>query len=183
MLRKRHALMNGEGGEGGGSGGGSAPAPAPPAPETFSATYVKELRQESAGYRLRAQEAEKKANEAAEAAKKAAEEATGKIEEASKSAQLRIIKAELKAFAVKAGIVDLDGLAFIDMAKVKLTDAGEIEGADEAIDALRKAKPYLFTKTTASTERAPPKTPTEHKKVTELSEADYRAEKRRLGLA
>lgn len=182
MLRKRYALMSPEGGEGGGGAPAPAPAPTPPAPETFSATYVKELRQESAGYRLRAQEAEKKAIEAAEAAKKAAEEATGKIEEASKSAQLRIIKAELKAFAVKAGIVDLDGLAFIDMTKVKLSDAGEIEGADEAIDALRKAKPYLFTKTTSSTERAPKSDPAPPKKVTELNEAEYRAEKRRLGL-
>jgi hypothetical protein len=179
MLRKRYALMSPEGGEGGGGAPAPAPAPTPPAPETFSATYVKELRQESAGYRLRAQEAEKKAVDAADAAKKAAEEATGKIEEASKSAQLRIIKAELKAFAVKAGIVDLDGLAFIDMTKVKLSDAGEIEGADEAIDALRKAKPYLFTKTTASTTKVPEKTSTESKKVTELPEAEYRAERRR----
>jgi len=183
MLRKRYPLMNAEGGEGGGGGSAPAPSPAPaPAPETFSATYVKELRQESAGYRLRASEAEKKASEAIEAAKKASDEATGKIEEVSKSAQLRIMKAELKAFAVKAGIVDLDGLAFIDMTKVKLTDDGEIEGADEAIDALRKAKPYLFTKTTSSTERPPKNAPNEVKKVTDLSEEEYRAEKRRLGL-
>ena len=160
-----------------------SPAPAPTPAETFSATYVKELRHENAGYRLRAQEAEKKAAEAAEAVKKATEEATGKIEEVSKTAQLRVIKAELKAFAVKAGIVDLDGLAFIDMSKVKLTDTGEIEGADEAIDALRKAKPYLFTKTTSSTQKPPEGKPPTTKKATEMTPEEYKAEKRRLGYA
>jgi len=182
MLRKRYVLMSPEGGEVGG-GGPPAPAPAPAPAETFSATYVKELRQESAGYRLRAQEAEKKAAEAADVAKKAAEEATGKIEEVSKSAQLRIIKAELKAFAVKAGIVDLDGLAFVDMSKVKLAESGEIEGADDAIDALRKAKPYLFTKTTSSTQKTPESKTPAAKKASEMTPEEYKAEKRRLGYA
>ena len=186
MLRKRYPFLD-QAGDGTNGGSGAAPAPAaapaaPPAAETFSATYVKELRQESAGDRLRAQEAERKAAEAAEAAKKADEAAAGKIKEANEAAQLRVIKAELKAVAVKAGIVDLDGLAFLDMAKVKLTDTGDIEGADEAIEALRKAKPYLFTKTTASTEKPPKGAPTTPKKVTDMSEAEYRAEKRRLGL-
>ncbi len=161
---------------------GALETPAPKPPETFSREYVHELRQENAGYRLRASEAEKKATEAAEAAKKAAAEAAEKITATEKATQLRVIRAEVKAFAVKAGIVDLDGLQLADLSKITINDTGEIVGAEEAIEALRKAKPYLFTKTTSSTEKAPKGTQTAPKKATEMTAEEYRAAKRELGL-
>lgn len=159
----------------------------PPPVQTFSHEYVKELRQESAGYRLRATEAEKKAAEAAEAAKKAADEALERVKKAEEAAQARIIRAEIKAHAIKAGIVDVDGLALADLSKITINDKGEVVGAEDAIEALRKAKPYLFTKTTASSGRAgegqPPKDQ-EHKakRATEMSADEYRAFKRSKGL-
>ncbi len=159
-----------------------APVPQPKAPETFSREYVHELRQENAGYRLRASEAEKKATEAAEAAKKAATDATEKITTTEKAAQLRVIRAEVKAFAVKAGIVDLDGLQLADLSKITINDTGEIVGAEEAIEALRKAKPYLFTKTTSSTEKAPKGTQDAPKKATDMTPEEYKAAKKALGL-
>jgi hypothetical protein len=161
---------------------GAQDTPTPKPPETFSREYVHELRQENAGYRLRASEAEKKANEGAEAAKKAATEAAEKITATEKAAQLRVIRAEVKAFAVKAGIVDLDGLQLADLSKITINDTGEIVGAEEAIEALRKAKPYLFTKTTASTEKAPKGKESAPKKATDMTPEEYKAAKRELGL-
>ncbi|MDE2472050.1 MAG: hypothetical protein KGL35_25800 [Bradyrhizobium sp.] len=157
---------------------GAVPAVRPP--ETFSREYVHELRQENAGYRLRASEAEKKANEATEAAKKAAEEAQTKVAETEKAAQLRVIRAEVKAFAVKAGIVDLDGLQLADLSKVTIDDKGEIVGAEAAIEALRKAKPYLFAQTTASGRQPPPSGKPAAKRATEMTPEEYSAAKREL---
>lgn len=158
-----------------------------PPPQTFSAEYVRELRHENAGYRLRATEAEKKAAEAAESAKKAAEEAEGRAKKAEEAAQARIIRAEMKAHAIKAGIVDLDGLALADLSQVKINEQGEVTGADEAIAALKKAKPYLFTTTTGSGGRAgsgqpPAKGDDKQKRATDMTPEEYRAFKASKGI-
>jgi hypothetical protein len=182
MLRKRHPLFNEAGNEG---GVGGSPAPAPPAPETFSATYVKELRQESAGYRLRAQAAEKEKEAAAEAAAKASKEAEEKIAAAATAANARLIRAEIKAIALKAGIVDVDGLALADLSNVKFDDKGDLVGGEEAIDALRKSKPYLFTKTTSSTGSQPPPAGSkggDKKTAKDMTDAEWAAEKKKLGI-
>lgn len=174
-------------------GGGDSPQqdrpqprnPAPREPEMFSKEYVKELRQESASYRTRAQEAEKKAQEAEERASKAAEEADGKVKEASTAAEKRIIRAELKAEAVKAGIVDIDGLSLADLSEVKLNDKGEIEGGSEAIAKLKEAKPYLFaepTTSSSSTRTAPKPGETKPKSATEMTPEEYAAAKRKYGI-
>ena len=161
---------------------------------TFSAEYVKELRQENAGYRVRAQkaendlaEAQKSAATAKEASEKAAKDADERAKKAEDAARARIIKAELKAFAIKAGIVDIDGLALADLSAVKLDDKGEVIGADEAIAALKKAKPYLFTTTTASGGKGgdgqPPKDgKAPPKRATDMTAEEYAAFKRSKGL-
>ncbi|MBO4120277.1 hypothetical protein J5T34_05925 [Cupriavidus gilardii] len=172
---------------GGGGGGGTVSPPAPaPAAETFSKEYVSELRKESAGYRLKYQESERKAQEAEERAKKAEEAAEAKVKEASTAAQQRILRAELKTAALKAGMVDLDGLKLADLSKVTLNeDTGEVEGAEALMEELKKAKPYLFqgAPSTSSTSTPPPAKPDEQKDARKLSDADYLAEKKRLGLA
>jgi hypothetical protein len=181
-FRKRHRLMEGAGDP---AGGGSAPAPAPapasaPAPETFSATYVKELRAESSGYRLKAKELEQQ-KEAAEAAAKTAQEAAdAKIAEATTAAEKRIIRSELKAVAIKAGIVDLDGLKLLDIDAVKLNDQGEVEGAEALIEGLKTSKPYLFgTPGSSSTSTPPGKDPPAAKKASEMTAEEY-AEARKV---
>ena len=81
----------------------------------------------------------------------------------------RVIRAELKAHALKAGIIDLDGLRLADASKLSLSDDGEVVGADALIATLRQEKPYLFsesrvgvsTGTTGQTQRPPsPAAPT-----------------------
>lgn len=126
-------------------------------PQTFSLEYVKELRAESKGYRLKLSETEQKA-QAAETARVAAQaDADSKIKEANTAAEQRIIRAELKAAALKAGMVDVDGLKLADLSKVKMNDKGEIEGADALMDEMKKAKPYLFGTVSTSSTVVPPK--------------------------
>jgi hypothetical protein len=176
---KRYTFQNAAGDEG--SAGGSASKP-----ETFSREYVTELRSENATYRTKAREAEQKAIESEVAAKKFAEEAAAKAEakaaERETAANDRIVRAELKAEAIKAGMVDLDGLKLADLSKVKLNDAGEVEGADELMKALKEAKPYLFgtTTTTSNPEKKPEKKDdSKPKTAKDMDEA----EKKKLGLS
>ena len=170
----------------GGGGGGGTPTPPPPAPrapepETFSKDYVRELREENKGWRLKASELEanvKAAKEAAEAAQRAADE---KVTTSEKAANDRIIRAELKAAALKAGMVDLDGLKLADLSTIKLNDAGEVEGAEALMEAMKKAKPYLFGAQSSSTPKnPPPNTPPVNKKAMEMTEDEYRAAKAAL---
>jgi hypothetical protein len=155
----------------------------PKEPQTFSLEYVKELRAESKGYRLKLSETEQKA-QAAEAARDAAKaEADKKISDASAAADQRIIRAELKAAALKAGMVDLDGLKLADLTKVKMNDKGEIEGADALMDEMKKAKPYLFgTVSTSSTHTAPPADKNTPKLAKDMTSEEYAAAKRKAGI-
>lgn len=158
------------------------PAPAPkPEPETFSREYVKELRNESATYRTKAQEHEANANAAKEAADKAIAEATEKVSAAEKAANDRIIRAELKAEAIKAGMIDLDGLKLADLSKVTLDDKGDVVGAEDMLKALKEAKPYLFGATNSSNPNgAPPPKPNETKKASEMTEEEYAVARRQF---
>lgn len=157
------------------------PTPAPKEPETFTREYVKELRHESATYRTKAQEQEAIAKAAKEAADKAINEATEKLTAAEKAANDRIIRAELKAEALKAGMIDLDGLKLADLSKVTLDDKGEVVGAEEMMNALKEAKPYLFGKgNTSSTENPPTPEKQQSKRATEMSAEEYAAAKAKL---
>lgn len=158
------------------------PAPAP-TPETFSKDYVRELREENKGWRLKASEYETAAKTAQEAADKAKAEAEAKITEATTAAQARVIRAEIKAAAIKAGMIDLDGLKMLDLSGVKLNDAGEVDGADALLDAAKKAKPYLFgdAKTSSTTPPPKPKEPTE-KTAKEMTDAELRAFEKQHGI-
>jgi len=164
------------GGAGGGGGGGGPTPPAPREPETFSAEYVRELRAENKGWRLKASEHEAAAKKAAEDLTKAAKDADDKVSAASTAANERIVRAELKAAALKAGMVDLDGLKLADLSKVTLDDKGEVQGADALMDEMKKAKPYLFGAASTSTGKpAPPATPPANKSAREMSAEEYAA--------
>lgn len=152
-----------------------------PQPETFSKEYVRELRAENSGWRLKHKEARDAADAAEAAAKAASEAAEAKVGEVSKAAEQRIIRAELKAHAVKAGIVDLDGLKLVDLSSVKLDANGEVEGADALIESLKKAKPYLFGPPNSSSTQPPPsKDPPPPKAAKDLTKEEYEAAKKAL---
>jgi hypothetical protein len=189
-------LMSPEGDDPAG-GGGTPPVVTPvQGKEVFSREYVQELRQENASYRTRANDAEKRAQEAIEAAKKAQEaaearatqaaaDAETKVKETHTAAEQRIIRAELKAEAIKAGMVDIDGLKLADLSSIKIDEKGEITGATELMTALKESKPYLFKEATSSSS-ADPVPPKEKPKPFDARTAtpeERKAEARRLGIS
>ena len=171
-----------------GGGGGNTPpktelppskfdTPPPEDQQKFDRGYVTELRNENVMWRTKYTE-ERTARQSAEAttadhAKKVQEaegraqtakteaeaEVTRQVGESKKEFDKRVMRAELKALAIKEGILDLDGLQFADIDKLKWDEKGEnLVGADEVLKALKEAKPYLFGSTSgSSTTKTPPK--------------------------
>jgi hypothetical protein len=94
----------------------------------------------------------------------------------------RLIRAELKTEAVRAGMVDLDGLKLIDITSLKLDDEGNLAGAAEVMRQMRRAKPWLFGggASTSSTSAAPPTTPPRPKLATEMTDDEWRAARAEL---
>jgi hypothetical protein len=89
----------------------------------------------------------------------------------------RLIRAELKAEALRAGMVDLDGLKLLDIAAVTLNEAGEVADAAALLAALKRAKPWLFGKAASSSAAAhPPRPePARHRHANELSHEEWLA--------
>ncbi len=179
MLIRKHVLQEEVKDDKGGGGGSNTPPR-----ETFSQEYVHELREENKAQRIARQDAEKKAQEAIDAAKKAGDDAKATITQAQQAANERIIRAELKAEAVKAGVVDLDVLKLVDLSKLKINDQGEVEGGAELITALKESKPHFFG-TPNSTEQGgkPPKGGADDKpkKVGEMTKEERDAEAKKRG--
>jgi hypothetical protein len=96
-------------------------------------------------------------------------------------AEQRILRAELKSEAIRAGMVDLDGIKLADLSSVKLDPAGDVTGAADAIKALRKTKPWLFGGGNSSHPAgAPPAHTPEVKKATEMTYDEWQAARREL---
>ena len=152
-----------------------------PPRQTFSLEYVQELREEAKGNRVKLTAAEQALAEAAKAAEQgvgaaAADTAKAKTEmadaiaaakaeaeshkiEVKTTADLRIIRAELKAEAIKAGMIDMDGLKLIDTSTVTIGDDGEVKIPDGFFKAAKEAKPWLFgaVNSTSATQEPPQK--------------------------
>jgi len=93
------------------------------------------------------------------------------LHEAEAQAAVRLREAELKAEALRAGIVDLDGLRLLDPASL----AGGDVGAAEAIGRLRQEKPWLFTAAASGAGAPPPPARPRRKLATEMSVEEWRA--------
>ena len=135
--------------------------------------YELKLRRENKANREKLREAEAKLATDIAAAQAAAEQ---RIAETQRAANERIIRAELKAAALKAGMVDLDGLKLADLSAVKLTESGDVEGADALMETLKTTKPYLFgTAKTGSTAMPPTNTPPAAKHARDMTAAERAA--------
>jgi hypothetical protein len=87
----------------------------------------------------------------------------------------RVLRAELKAEAVRAGMVDLDGLKLVDTADLRLDDKGEVEGATLLMSRLKRSKPWLFgTPSSSSSAAPPPSAPPRRKLATEMTDEEWR---------
>jgi hypothetical protein len=104
-----------------------------------------------------------------------------KLAQVEAETQARLIRAELKAEAVRAGMVDLDGLKLVDTGAVKLSEAGEVEGAAALMRELKRAKPWLFAPASSSSiAAAPPAQPPKQKSAIEMSFEEWQAARAEL---
>ncbi len=95
--------------------------------------------------------------------------------------QARLIHAELKSHAIKAGIVDIDGLKLIDQSSVSLNEKGEVEGADRLMSELRRSKPWLFHGASSTTAAAtPPSSAPLAKRAATMNHAEWQAARAEL---
>lgn len=98
------------------------------------------------------------------------------LAELQSQASARLIQAELKAEAIRAGMIDLDGLKLVAPDLVRLSENGEPQGAAEAVGALRRAKPYLFPSANSSHPGAVPAAqPPSPKSATQMSHEEWQA--------
>lgn len=150
-----------------GTAGGQS-GPSTEQPKTYDETYVKQLRDEAASYRVKAKETEDRLKALEAQSKelpakllkalglepdpnknweKQVQEAQAAAQAATEKANQRLIRAEVKVAAAALGIVDPDAaLALADLSKVQVADDGTVSGVKEALEALAKAKPYLIGK-------------------------------------
>jgi hypothetical protein len=99
-----------------------------------------------------------------------------RLANAEQEARSRLVQAELKVEALRAGIVDLDGLKLLDLSAVEVGEAGDVKNAADVITQLRRTKPWLFGGgSSSSSANPPPAQPPRQKLATEMTDAEYRA--------
>ncbi|GAC1584283.1 MAG: hypothetical protein NVS3B5_18920 [Sphingomicrobium sp.] len=150
--------------------------------------YEKRLRRENAAERVKRKETEREltaARQAIEAAKADVQTAVERARaEATTTANERIVRAELKAAAIAAGMVDLDGLKLLNLSAVKLDDAGEVSIPEDFFAKAKEAKPYLFgsVKTTSTAAEPPKAEPPTSKTAADMTPAELRALGNSMGI-
>lgn len=87
----------------------------------------------------------------------------------------RVILAELKVEAMRAEMIDLDGLQFLDITQIRLGEDGSVTGGAELISRLKRAKPWLFSAASSSSvAKVPPSNPSRQKLAKDMSDDEYR---------
>ena len=158
---------------------------------------VKKLSKYERGLLTRAQNAEREREEARAATTAAQDAATAAVgrarQEATAAAHARIISAEVKAAATRAGAHDPAALLkLLDLSKLQVGDDGEIAGVDELLTAAKAATPWAFSSpsatgarpgpTTASTAAAPAGTQGGAKHSRDMTPEEKAAELRKYGV-
>lgn len=104
-----------------------------------------------------------------------AEAAEQRLQDALQTADARLIQAELRAEALRSGMVDPDGVKLLDAAALKLNEKGEIAGAAQLMQALKRAKPWLFGGQSSSSAAIPPPAQVpQHRLATEMNHQEWR---------
>jgi hypothetical protein len=93
----------------------------------------------------------------------------------------RLVRAELKVEAIRAGMVDLDGLKLVDLSAVSVDEDGDVQGAGPVMERLKRDKPWLFGGASSSSRAAPPQAaPPKPKLATEMTDTEYRVARAEL---
>jgi hypothetical protein len=70
--------------------------------------------------------------------------------------QSRLVAANLRTEAVRAGMIDLDGLKLIDLSSVVLDASDKVVGGRKLMEDLRRDKPWLFGTASSSSAAVAP---------------------------
>jgi hypothetical protein len=98
------------------------------------------------------------------------------VQTLAEQARSNLVMAELKTEAVRAGMIDLDGLKLIDPSSVTVTDQGTVIGSAALMDRFRREKSLLFAAASSATSAVPPPSqPPRAKQATEMTAEEYRA--------
>jgi hypothetical protein len=90
--------------------------------------------------------------------------------------QSRLITASLRTEAVRAGMIDLDGLKLLDLSQVRLDNDDKVIGGRKIMAELRRNKPWLFgVESTSSAAIAPASHPVRQKTAMDMTDAEYTA--------
>ena len=90
--------------------------------------------------------------------------------------QSRLVVANLRTEAVRAGMIDLDGLRLIDLSAVRLGNDDKVIGGRKLMDDLRRNKPWLFgVASSSSAAIAPASQPVRQKTALEMTDEEYTA--------
>ncbi len=96
-------------------------------------------------------------------------------------AHQRLIQSELKAYALRAGIIDLDGLKLMDTSALKLDDKGNLPDPTAALATLKRDKPWLFARANSSQPAtAPAPEPPKTRMAREMTHEEWQAARSRL---
>lgn len=113
-----------------------------------------------------------------------------RVAEMEKANRNRLMKAELKAHAQKAGVVDFDDLFAVmtradTLSKIEFSDDGEVMNAGQIIADLKDSKPHFFggvsTSSTAQVPAAAARPAKPEKIALKMSHAEYMAARAKLG--
>jgi hypothetical protein len=98
------------------------------------------------------------------------------VAEIRQESEAKLIRAELKTEAVRAGMIDLDGLKLIDASELSLDKDGNVVGGSTIMERFKRIKPWLFGGGSSSMPVVPPPAqPARSKLATEMTEAEYKA--------
>jgi hypothetical protein len=90
--------------------------------------------------------------------------------------QARLIAANLRTEAVRAGMIDLDGLKLINLSAVRLDENDMIIEGRKIMTDLRRAKPWLFGAPSTSSAAVPPLSqPIRPKTAMDMTAEEYTA--------
>lgn len=93
----------------------------------------------------------------------------------------KLVQAELRTAAARAGMIDLDGVKLVDTAGLVLNEAGELPDGPEIMTRLRHDKPWLFGRSSSSSPAlAPRATPPKAKTAMEMSVEEWRVARAEL---
>lgn len=104
-----------------------------------------------------------------------------KLQESREAAKNRLMQSQLKAAAVQAGMIDLDGLKLIDVFRAKPNEYGELLGAADLMMEMKREKPWLFGGYSSSSRANPPPVePARTKLASEMTAEEYRTARAEL---